>query len=198
MQSKINLNVTELNNTLKNGGVIGFVTDTVWGLGCLPDNRQGIDKIYEIKGRDRSKPLILMSCELKHLQPYIMPLNEKSKKLAEKYFPGALTIISEKSEKTPDFCTAGKNTVGVRVPDNFFFKTLCEAVDGHVLATTSANLSEHTSSKTFEEAQFSVGNAVDILYEDFGFKCAGKESTVVLTLNDNIKILRQGAIILTD
>ena len=60
-ESKIILNADLINRTLNNGGVIAFVTDTVWGLGCLPDNKQAVEKIYEIKGRDKSKPLILMS-----------------------------------------------------------------------------------------------------------------------------------------
>ena len=59
--------MNELNNKLENGGVIAFVTDTVWGLGCLPNNKKAVDKIYEIKGRDRSKPLILMSNSINSL-----------------------------------------------------------------------------------------------------------------------------------
>ena len=53
--------IKELNKKLKNGGVVSFVTDTVWGVGCLPDSEKGVDNIYELKGRDRTKPLILMS-----------------------------------------------------------------------------------------------------------------------------------------
>ena len=140
---KENSTVHNLNKILKNGGVIAFVTDTVWGLGCLPSSKEGVDKIYEIKGRDKSKPLILMSNNADNLLPYINKLSDKSKMLIDKYFPGALTIVSEKSDKTPDYITSGKNTVGIRVPNNNFFKQLCSVIDGHVLATTSANLSNH-------------------------------------------------------
>ncbi len=186
----------ELNELLKNGGVIAFVTDTVWGLGCLPTSKKGVDRIYEIKGRDRSKPLILMSNDIEYLQPYVKTIPDKADELINKYFPGALTVILEKSDKTPLYITSEKNTVGIRVPNNNFFKQLCSVIDGHVLATTSANLSNHPSSKTFEDAQNSIGNLVDIVFEDYDYKCQGMESTVVLSNKEEIKVLRQGSILL--
>ncbi len=129
--------------------------------------------------------------------PYVKPLSKKAKELAEKHFPGALTIVTEKSDKTPDYITSGKNTVGIRVPDNKFFKKLCSVIDGHVLATTSANLSNHPSSKTYEEALNSIGKYVDCVFEDYDdCKCMGMESTVVFVSDDIVKVLRQGSIII--
>ncbi len=191
-----NLYVNELNNKLENGGVIAFVTDTVWGLGCLPYNKEAVDKIYEIKGRDKSKPLILMSNSINSLLPYVKPLQPLGIRLAEKYFPGALTIVSEKSEKTPNYITSNKNTVGIRVPNNDFFSKLCSKINGGVLATTSANLSNHPSSKNYEQAVSSIGSMVDVVFEDYGCKCLGLESTVILLTENNYKILRQGAVII--
>ena len=119
---ELTLDKNLLNKTLKNGGVIAFVTDTVWGLGCLPTSKEGVDKIYEIKGRDRTKPLILMSNNISKLTPYIKELPQIANELILKYFPGALTLVLEKSDKTEDYITSNKNTVGIRVPDNEFFK----------------------------------------------------------------------------
>ena len=194
--SEGNLSADNINKILNNGGVIAFVTDTVWGIGTLPDNKKGVDKIYEIKNRDRSKPLILMSNNTEYLFPYLKEVTPLVKSLSDKYFPGALTIVAEKSEKTPDIITSGKNTVGIRVPDNEFFKNLCSLIDGHVLATTSANLSGMPSSKTYEQALNSIGNLVDIVFDDYGYTCKGLESTVVLVEENSRKILRQGAIYL--
>lgn len=190
------LDSENLNKILKNGGVIAFVTDTVWGLGCLPESEKGVEKIYEIKGRDRSKPLILMSDDTENLKPYVKNIPNKAQELIDAYFPGALTVILEKSDKTPLYMTSGKNTVGIRVPDNEFFKLLCSLTDGHVLATTSANLSNQPSSKTYEEAKASIGELADIVFEDYGCSCAGRESTVVIADDNNYKVLRQGSIIL--
>ena len=189
--------IKELNKTLQNGGVIAFVTDTVWGLGCLPNCEKGVDKIYEIKGRDRSKPLILMSNKTENLMPYVEHINDEANSLMKQYFPGALTLVLDKSEKTPDYITSNKTTVGIRVPDNEFFKQLCSVIDGHVLATTSANLSNHPSSRTYEQVKTSIGNLVDYVFEDYGFEAKGLESTVVLMTQKHPTILRQGAIIIS-
>lgn len=186
--------IKELNRKLKNGGVVSFVTDTVWGVGCLPDSEKGVENIYELKNRDRSKPLILMSDSVEHLLPYIKNVSPKSQELIKKHFPGALTLIFEKSEKTPDFITSYKNTVGIRVPDNVVFKKLCEVVDGHVLATTSANLSNQPPAQNYEEAMDFVGAHVDYVFEDYGCKCAGLASTVALAIDDDVKVLRQGSV----
>lgn len=185
---------TKIKNVLDNDGVIAFVTDTVWGLGCLPSSEIAVKKIYEIKKREAQKPLILMSNEVENLLPYVKSLNNKSKELIEKHFPGALTLVFEKTLKAPDYMTSGFNTVGVRVPDNNAFKEICEVVTGHVLATTSANLSHEPSAKTYDQAVENMGQKADLVIEDFGCCAKGLESTVALIVDDEVKILRQGAI----
>ena len=184
----------KINEILKKGGVIAFVTDTVWGVGCLPDLPDAVDKIYELKGRDRSKPLILMSDSLEHLMPYVDNMSKTAEKLAEKHFPGAITLVVNKSEKTPSYITSGMNTVGIRIPDNGVFKKICESIDGAVLATTSANLSGLPSAKNYREALNFIGNYVDYVVPDESDKAKGLESTVVLAVDENIKVLRQGAV----
>lgn len=188
--------VKKLNEKLKQGEVISFVTDTVWGVGCLPDSEKGVENIYELKNRDRSKPLILMSDKVENLLPYVKDIPPHAHELMEKHFPGALTLIFEKSDKTPDYVTSFKNTVGIRVPNNPFFKSLCEVIDGHVLATTSANLSGQEAAASYEEAVANVGEHVEYVFEDYGFKAQGLASTVALAVNDEIKVLRQGEVVI--
>lgn len=183
-----------LNEELKKGKVIGFETDTVWGIGALPNCQKGIDNIYEIKNRDRSKPLILMSDCLDNLLPYVLELPDKARELAEKFFPGAITLIVKKSDKTPDFITNNMDTVGIRVPKHKGFQELCKKIEGGVLATTSANISNQKSSICKRDVEVSIG---DKLYKIFGEDtiCEGIASTIVLVNQDNsFKILRQGSI----
>lgn len=188
-------NREEIKKVLNNGGVIAYVTDTVWGLGCLPENEKGVKKIYEIKHREAQKPLILMSNEAYNLLEYIrQPLSKTASMLIKKYFPGALTLVVEKSLKTPDFVTSGMNTVGIRVPDNEVFKEICEIATGHVLATTSANLSHQPSAKTYEQALENMKDLADLVIPDYGYFAKGLESTVAGVFGDEIKIFRQGAI----
>lgn len=185
----------EINEILLSGGVIAFVTDTVWGLGCLPSSEKGVQKIYEIKKREAQKPLILMSSSVENLRLYVKEINSTAQNLIDKHFPGALTLVLEKSEKTPDYLTSGFNTVGIRVPDNAVFKEICESIEGNVLATTSANLSHEPSAKTYEQAIENMQGKADLVIEDFaefGHGAKGLESTVALIVDDNIKILRQG------
>ena len=186
----------KIKNILENDGVIVFVTDTVWGLGCLPTSKKAVEKIYEIKHRDSKKPLILMSNDIKPLRRFVKPLNDKAEGLVKKYFAGALTLVVEKSELTPDYITSGLNTVGIRVPDNKVFAEICSCIEGNVLATTSANLSNEPPALTYDEAVKYIGDKVDLVVEDYGEKAQGHASTVAGIFPDSIKIFRQGDIIL--
>ena len=188
-------NINQIKEILDNGGVIAYVTDTVWGLGCLPSSEKGVKKIYEIKHREAQKPLILMSSEAYHLLDYVkQPLPKTASKLIKEYFPGALTLVLEKSDKTPYYMTSNMDTVGIRVPDNPVFKEICENITGNVLATTSANLSHQPSAKTYEQALENMNGLADIVIPDYGFMAQGLESTVAGVFGDDIKIFRQGAI----
>lgn len=183
-----------INETLKKGGIVAYVTDTVWGVGCLPNNEKGVEKIYELKHRDTSKPLILMSNEVEHLLPYVKNVGEKAKKCMEKFFPGALTLVFEKSDMTPYFVTSQKETVGIRVPKNKIFQKLCDIIEGHVLATTSANISGETPAMTYKEAIEKIGNLVDMVIEDEFDPATGEPSTVAMVTDEKTTIFRQGKI----
>lgn len=187
-------NKDEIINVLTNGGVIAYVTDTVWGLGCLPNNESAVKKIYEIKKREAQKPLILMSNDIYPLLDYVKPIPKIGQVLIKKYFPGALTIVTDKSENTPDYITSSMPTVGIRVPDNEVFREICEIIPGHVLATTSANLSHQPSAKTYEQALENMSGLADLIIEDYGYAAKGLESTVVGVMNNELRIFRQGAI----
>lgn len=187
-------NKDEIINVLTNGGVIAYVTDTVWGLGCLPNNESAVKKIYEIKKREAQKPLILMSNDIYPLLDYVKPIPKIGQILIKKYFPGALTIVTDKSENTPDYITSSMPTVGIRVPDNEVFREICEIIPGHVLATTSANLSHQPSAKTYEQALENMSGLADLIIEDYGYVAKGLESTVVGVMNNELRIFRKGAI----
>ena len=187
--------MNKVNEILKNGGVIAFVTDTVWGLGCLPDNEQAVKKIYNIKHRDGKKPLILMSDEFYNLLDYVkQPIEKEAQRLIKKHFPGALTLVLEKSDKTPDYITSGMPTVGVRIPDNETFAEICRNIDGRVLATTSANLSGEPAALTFEEAVKYIGDKVDLIIQSGGHEAQGRASTVAGFKDGKVIIFRQGEI----
>ena len=135
-----------------------------------------------------------MSNEVYNLLDYVEPMPKIACKLVRKYFPGALTLVVKKSKNTPDYITSGMDTVGIRVPDNEVFKRICEIIPGHVLATTSANLSHQPSAKSYEQAFENMNGLADFVIDDYGFKCKGLESTVCGVFGDDLKVFRQGEI----
>lgn len=188
-------NIEEINKILLNDGVIAFVTDTVWGLGCLPSSEKAVKKIYEIKHREAVKPLILMSDEIYNLFDYVkQPIPKEGQKLIKKYFPGALTVVLDKSFKTPDYMTSNMPTVGIRIPDNEIFAELCRGIEGRVLATTSANISGEPPALTYEEAIQYIGGKVDFVIPDYGYSANGRVSTVIGFRGEIPVIYRQGEI----
>lgn len=185
----------KINEILKNDGVIAFVTDTVWGLGCLPSSEKAVKKIYEIKHREAKKPLILMSDEVYNLFDYVkQPIEKDAQRLIKKHFPGALTLVLEKSEKTPDYMTSNLPTVGIRIPDNETFAKICRLIDGRVLATTSANISGEPPALTFDEAVKYIGDKVDLVIPSYGCEAQGRASTVAGFKNGEVVIYRKGEI----
>lgn len=180
----------------KNGVVFAFETDTVWGLGADINDKIAIEKIYELKNRDKSKPLILMSNCADNLLPFVKNIPKTAFELIEKHFPGALTLILEKSNLVPDFLNPGFTTIGIRVPNHTIFTDFCKKNDNLVLATTSANISSEEPCKNTEEVKEKFGKNVEIISNDFKSKNTGKSSTIIAFENDSIKILRQGDVII--
>ena len=189
------MNYEKINEILNNDGVIAFVTDTVWGLGCLPDSEKAVKKIYEIKHREAKKPLILMSYDIYPLFDYVaQPIEKEAQRLIKKYFPGALTLVLDKSANTPDYITSNLPTVGIRVPNNETFSSICKNINGHVLATTSANISGEPPALSYEEAIKYVGDKADLVVEDNGCKAQGRASTVAGFKDGKSVIYRQGEV----
>ncbi len=186
---------TKINEILQNDGVIAFVTDTVWGLGCLPESEKAVKRIYEIKHREGKKPLILMSDDIYPLFDYVkQPIEKEAQRLIKKHFPGALTLVLEKSENTPDYITSSMPTVGIRVPDNETFAQICRSVSGRVLATTSANISGEPAALTYEEAVAYIGGKVDLVIQDNGCVAQGRASTVAGFKDGEVVVYRQGEV----
>ena len=179
--------VAELNNHLKSGGVIAFPTDTVWGLGALP-TRAGADALFEIKRRPANKHLIIMSDNLAHIRPYMENYPARAFDLANKYWPGALTI------GVPVAGTDSMVFGGVRVPNYRPFMELCGVIDGHCLATTSANISGQPTLQSADEIRKTFP---DIIVIDNAFDpMGGAPSTVVVLDGDSTNIVRTGAVVI--
>ena len=171
------MNVININlalEKLKSGLPIIFQTDTLPAIGCLP---KFAEIIYEIKKRDRKKPLILMGAENQQLIDYVHEsAKEDYKNIALKYWPGALTMIIPVSEKKKFTLTSTNFTLGLRIPNSYMAQSLIKKTGP--LLTSSANISGIPGSITAEGIALDLPN-VDILGPVPWKKCSGSASTII-------------------
>ena len=176
--------------TLADGGVIAFATDTVYGLGCMLNNPAAIERIYAIKERDKLKAIPVLIGDLAQLAQVAGGIPDSAKVLTARLWPGALTVILQKHPALPDILTV-YNTVGVRMPDHNWLRALITSCGQ--LAVTSANISGEPSLATADAVFASLGGRIDLLID--GGRCdGGVPSTVVDCSVAPPKILRDGAI----
>ena len=171
---------------LKQGGLVAFPTETVYGLGGDALNPQASMKIYAAKGRPSDNPLIVHIAEFDKLAPIVAEVPEKAKILAEKYWPGPLTMILPKSDLVPQETTGGLDIV-VKTADE-----LIKAAGGYV-AAPSANTSGRPSPTTAQHVEEDLGEAIEMII-DGGQVGIGLESTIVDFTEDVPVVLRPGYI----
>jgi len=178
--------------TLKQGGVVAFPTDTVYGLGACARIVQAVGRIYQIKGRPRNMALPLLLARVSQIGEVAHPVPEVAWALARSFLPGALTLVLHKSSSVPDIIAAGGETVAVRVPNHPVPVMLIEGV-GAPIVGTSANLSGKPSALTADEVYSQFGGKIDLVID--GGRCpGGKESTIVDVTGKTPIVLREGAI----
>lgn len=190
-----NIDLEIIKNRLINDGVIIYPTDTVYGVGASIDSLKGLCKIYEIKERDFKSPLIALLSKVEYVEKIAIIDKEKKtiiEKLANRFWPGALTIILNKKETVPDIIISGGKTIGVRIPDLKLAQEIIESIGG-ILPTTSANISGEKTPRSFEELSEEFKKRVDIVV-DGGKSPLGMESTILDLTKTFPKILREGAI----
>ena len=164
---------------LNAGGVAVIPTDTVYGLAARPDFPAAVNRLYTIKGRELKKPIALLASDVEAIGRFGYPLEGKARELAERHWPGALTLVIGKE--------------GFRIPDHGGTRELIAACGG-VLRVTSANLSGRRPATDAPQALRDVGLSADFVVDD-GVSPGGVPSTVARVLPDGgIEILREGAI----
>jgi len=184
---------------LKNGALIAFPTETVYGLGADASHEKAVARIYEVKGRPQDHPLILHIASMNDISYWAIDVSDYAMALANKYWPGPMTLIFKRSENAKDFVTGGQNTVGLRVPHHALAVELlqeCKKIGVRAIAAPSANRFGHVSPTTAAAAQEEIGSylsAQDLIL-DGGSAQVGLESTIIDCTGDAPKILRPGAI----
>lgn len=178
-------------DVLKNDGIVVYPTDTLYGVAADALSRKAVIKVYNAKGRDFKKPLSIAFDSLSHARKYVK-FNKITLRLARKFLPGPLTMILPMRYKFPKELTYGSENVGVRIPDNRIALELIKEF-GYPITATSANISGNDDPVTAEDAANQIGNKVNLVLD--GGRCKlRKPSTIMKISNDEIEIVREGAI----
>ena len=176
---------------IKNGELVVFPTETVYGLGANAYDSAAVKKIFEAKGRPQDNPLIVHSSRVEEVREIARDIPEVFYTLAERFMPGALTVVLPRSERIPDIVTAGGDTVAVRMPDNAFARELIAR--SFPLAAPSANRSKHVSPTSAKHVYDDLKGKVPLILD--GGECGvGIESTVLDLTSGSPVILRPGAV----
>lgn len=184
--------IKEAGEVLKKGGLVAFPTETVYGLGGDALNPDSSKKIYAAKGRPSDNPLIVHISNLKALEKIVKDIPSDALKLADKYWPGPLTMIFNKNDVVPKETTGGLETVAVRMPSNKIARALIDASGGYI-AAPSANLSGRPSPTVAKYVIEDMDGRIDIIL-DGGESDVGLESTIVDFTEGKPMILRPGYI----
>lgn len=177
---------------IKNGGIVVFPTETVYGIGTNGLDKEAVERLYKIKERPLNKPISLLVSDYEMIEKVAKDISEIEYKIMKKFFPGPLTIILNKKDIVPDIVTSGGSTVGIRMPEEEITRKLIEYA-GVPIAAPSANISGKPSGIDLQEIIKEFGDKVDY-YIDGGKSKIGIGSTIVKVENNTIKILREGSI----
>ena len=184
--------VSRAADVLRQGGLVAFPTETVYGLGANALDGHAVARIFDAKARPHFDPLIVHVAELSWLDRLVVAFPEKANRLAEKFWPGPMTLVLPKSEVVPDLVTSGLPTCGLRIPDHPLAIELLRKT-GLPIAAPSANSFGQLSPTRAEHVSKQLGDRIDLILD--GGPCrVGVESTVVQILDEDVRVLRPGGI----
>lgn len=180
--------IAQVAAVLEQGGVIAYPTDTTYGIGCSIFSKKGVERIYQIKQRERKKPFSFICPTLSEVARYAKVSNYAFK-LLKRLLPGPYTFVLEASSVVPDLLQTKQKTVGIRMPDNAICLALVTAL-GHPLVTTSANLSGEEPIGDPREVFRSMGKQLDVVVD--GGVLSADVSSVISLIHDLPELLRKG------
>lgn len=180
--------IRKATDVLRDGGIIIYPTDTVYGLGCDLSNKRGIEKIYEIKRRNKKRPLSFVCSDLKHISQYAL-VTDYAYKTLKRFLPGPYTFILEASRLVPRIILPKRPTTGIRVPANEICLSLIRELGQPIISTSVQTLDgEDLGDPVIINEHF--GRVVDLIID--GGIIVPEPSSVVSLVDDRIEVLRIG------
>ena len=183
-------------NEMRNGKIVVFPTETVYGIGTNGLNEASVQKLYEIRNRPTTKPISLLVSDISMAEKYTKSISDIEYKIMSAFFPGPLTIVLRKDAMVPNITTANSDFVGIRIPEGNIARKLV-SYSGVPIAAPSANIAGHPSGTNIESIIADFNDTVDY-FIDSGNSKLGQASTVVKVENGVPVILREGNISLEE
>ena len=177
---------------LKAGGVVVFPTDTLYGVGADVFNVPALRRVFDLKGRPLGLALPVLVSDWEQVGSVAQDIPEIGRRLADRFWPGPLTLVLSRSSRLPDLVTGGRDTVAVRMPDHPIPLALAREFGGPIIGT-SANPSGEADLLTLEEVEAQLGSVVDYIIR-CGPAPAGVPSTVVDVTTGTPRLIREGAL----
>ena len=194
VESNIEAVSAHARKVLLQGGVIAFPTDTFYGLGVDPFNRDAVDRIFEIKGREKNKPLFLLISSKEQLETLVRDVTPAHYNLMRDFWPGPLTLLFQPRSAIPESVSAGR--IGIRQPGNSMTRDLISAF-GQPITAPSANLAGEAPPTSAKQVGQSLGKSLDLII-DGGICPGGEPSTLVDATKAPVQLIRPGAIPFSD
>jgi L-threonylcarbamoyladenylate synthase len=176
---------------IRDGGVVAIPTDTLYGLAADPFSEDAVARVFAVKGREGGQALPLIAADSGQVRAVIGELPPAGVQLAQRFWPGPLTLIVSAPPALAKSVTGGTGTVGVRVPAHDIARAICQAV-GRPVTATSANLSGHPATADPDDVERTLGDRIDLLI-DTGLTAGGAPSTIV-DVTGEPRLVRQGAV----
>lgn len=180
--------IARVSDLVRNGGVIAYPTDTTYGIGCSIFCKHAVDRIYQIKQREKKKPFSFICADISEVARYAKVSNYAFKVL-KRYLPGPYTFVLDASSIVPDLLTTKQKTVGIRIPANNICLALVRDL-GHPIITTSANISGEDPIGDPYMVECQLGKQLDMVLD--GGVLSPDVSSVVSLIGDSPEVLRKG------
>jgi L-threonylcarbamoyladenylate synthase len=177
---------------LQNGGVIGYPTETVYGIGCSVFNAEAVSRIYDLKNRDRSKALILIAADALQIGDLVEEIPDDAEHLMDNFWPGPVTIVFKASPRLQEFAFRKSKTIAIRIPDSVICLALLKAC-GFPIVSTSANRSGEPAGTSALEVIHTFSESLDLII-DGGVTPSKIPSTVVDVTRSPARVIREGAV----
>jgi len=191
-EKNFNTAILKSAETIDNGGLVAFPTETFYGLGANINNANALKKIFEVKGRADNAPILLLIGDMHMVEYYVSHIPESARRIMNAFWPGGVTLVFNASDAVNPVLSAGTGKIGIRYSSHPVPSAISKKL-GYAITGTSANISGKAPPDSAEKALEQLGGKIELII-DGGLTRGVTPSTVIDVSNDNLAVIREGCI----